>query len=92
VRSEKEATGEVRQSKKTVGADGKARPSRAKSKPAAPKQTDLEEFASSSPAAIMRDPLRSSIEALLPPDALAVAKAAEESGKAMIEGLAGTLE
>ena len=44
------------------------------------------------PAAIMRDLLRSRIEALLPPDALAIAKAAEKSERTMIDGLAGMLE
>ena len=44
------------------------------------------------PAAIMRHLLRSRIEALLPPDALAIAKAAEESERTMIDGLAGMLE
>ena len=44
------------------------------------------------PAAIMRHLLRSRIEALLPPDALAIAKAAEKSERTMIDGLAGMLE
>ena len=41
------------------------------------------------PAAIMRDLLRSEIEALLPPDAAAVARVAEESELALIERLIG---
>ena len=44
------------------------------------------------PAAIMRHLLRSRIEALLPPGALAIAKAAEKSERTMIDGLAGMLE
>jgi len=44
------------------------------------------------PAAIMRHLLRGRVEALLPPDALAIAKAAEESERTMIDGLAGMLE
>ena len=41
------------------------------------------------PAAIMRDLLRSEIEALLPPDAAAVARVAEQSERALIERMIG---
>ena len=44
------------------------------------------------PAGIMRAILRSKIEALLPPNALAVAKEAEESERDLIGGLAALLE
>ena len=41
------------------------------------------------PAAIMRRLLRDAIEALLPPNALTVAKAAEKSERILLRGLAG---
>lgn len=44
------------------------------------------------PAGVMRSILRSRIEVLLPPNALAVAKVAEESERTLIGGLAGMLE